>query len=83
MSAKKNGLPVRIARLECNNAGAWKSVIRLDFNDDSALAKIMTMAGELGRIGNQHGRVSFRLVVAIPGAADYVLNWSLAKGWDA
>jgi hypothetical protein len=63
-------------KLQVNNSGAWKNVIRFDAADEVACAEAMDAAEKLGSIGD----VTWR--VCIDDAMDVVLmRWSSATGW--
>lgn len=68
------------ARLECNNAGAWKSITLFDLDSPGVIEQVKTAAAALGDIGNEHGRVSFRIVSA-DGSGRLLADWSPSTGW--
>lgn len=68
------------ARLECNNAGAWKSIALFDLGSPGVIEQVKNAATALGDIGNEHGRVLFRIVSA-DGKSRLIADWSPSTDW--
>jgi hypothetical protein len=65
-------------KLQVNNSGAWKNVLRFDAADDAVAAQVMEAAATLGQIG----RMTWR--ICVDDSLDLVLmTWTEAKGWTA
>lgn len=65
-------------KLQLNNSGAWKDVIRFDAADDAVCAQVMEAAEALGQVG----KVTWRVCVD-DGSQDVLMHWSAAEGWRA
>jgi len=74
MDARKK--PVK---LQVNNSGAWKDVVRFDAADAHAAGEVMGAAETLGRIDG--GKTTFRIVME-NSLSTSLYRWSSQNGWQ-
>lgn len=71
-----NSKPVK---LQVNNSGAWKDVVRFDAGDHVASSEVMEAAATLGRIAD---RTTWRICTD-DGLQSVLMHWSVKHGWKA
>lgn len=68
----------RPVRLELNNSGAWKVLVRFDAGDDEAADKARQAGQLLGELGGDRTTLRISTDTTLPIV---LLRWSLRDGW--
>jgi hypothetical protein len=77
MNSAPTPIAVKPVKLQVNNSGAWKDVVRFDAADAVVSGEVMDAAATLGRIGG----VSWRVCTA-DALQLSLMYWSAEHGWE-
>lgn len=70
----------RPARLELNNAGAWRILMTFDVTDPQQVADVKRVAAEMGQVyADLGGRMVWRLYAPMDQAV--LAYWEPGRGW--
>lgn len=64
-------------KLQINDSGSWRNVIRFDAADDQVAAQVMEAAATLGHASE---RTTFRIAID-DCLSTTLMRWSREKGW--
>lgn len=64
-------------KLELNNAGSWKTILRFEADDQHAADNALAAAEMLGKV---NPRMTWR-IASDDGLNDVLMRWSVERGW--